>query len=145
VTIVAWLIVALALAVQPATQIRLLAEGGDSPIRERLEVVIRTPNDWRVLSDRFAPGESLPAVDFSSEMAVAIFVGPGRFSGYGVEIFSVVREGGHIVARYRRRLPATHRASSPVVGAPYQIVAIPRDRRSVTFIEVRDLGGTAHE
>jgi hypothetical protein len=78
-------------------------------------------------------------------MAVAIFVGPGRFSGYGVEIVSVAREGGHIVVRYRRRMPATRRASAPLGGAPYQIVAIPRDRRSVTFIEVRDLGSSAHE
>jgi hypothetical protein len=145
VAIVAWLILALALAVQPATQIRLLAEGGDSPIRERLEVVIRSPNEWQVLSDRFAPGKPPQAVNFSVEMAVAIFVGSGRFSGYRVEILSVVRDAGHIVVRYRRGMPDAPRASASVHGAPYQIVAIPRDRRSVKFIEVRDLGGPAHE
>ena len=146
VAIVAWLILALALAPEPATVVRLLAEGGDSPIRERLEVAIRTPNEWRVLSDRFAPGTSPAAVDFSSDMVVAIFAGPGRFSGYRVEILSVVRDGGQIVVRYRRRTPDGPRTSpTPVNGAPYQIVAVPRDRRSVKFVEVRDLGNSAHE
>jgi len=143
--IVAWLILALALAPEPATLIRLLAEGGDSPIRERLEVVIRTPNEWRVLSDRFAPGQSPAAVNFSDEMAVAIFVGPSRFSGYRVEIVSVAREAGNIVVRYRRRILDALHAPAPVNGAPYQIVAIPRDRRTVKFVEVRDLGSSAHE
>lgn len=141
----AWLLLALALAPEPATLVHLLAEGGDSPIRERLEVVVRTPNEWRVLSDRFAPGKSPAAVDFSSDMVVAIFVGPGRFSGYRVEILSVVRDGGNIVVRYRRRMLDGLRASTPVNGAPYQIVAVPRDRRSVKFVEVRDLGNSADE
>ena len=145
VAIVAWLVLALALQVQPATLVRLLAEGADSPIRERLEVVIRTPNEWRALSDRFAPGKSPATVDFSSEMAVAIFVGPGRFSGYRVEILSVVRDGGNIIVRYRRGMRDAPRASASVQGAPYQVVAIPRDRRGVKFIEVRELGTPARE
>jgi len=142
---VAWLILALVLAAEPATSVRLLAEDGDSPIRERLEAVIRTPNEWRLLSDRFAPGKPLRAVDFSSEMAVAIFVGPGRFSGYRVQILSVAREGGNIVVRYRRRPPGDTRVPALVNGAPYQILAVPRDRRIVKFVEIRDLGSSAHE
>jgi hypothetical protein len=130
---------ALALAVEPATLMRVVAEGGDSPIRVRSEVVIRTPDEWRALSNRVAPGKLPDTVNFAHEMAVAIFVGPGSFSGHRVEIFSVARERGAIVVRYRRRM-AHEGAGSAVNSAPYQIVAVPRDRRTVKFIEVRELG-----
>jgi hypothetical protein len=137
---VAYLILALAFAVEPATLIRAVAEGGDSPIRERLEVVIRTPDEWRALSNRFAPGKLPHAVNFAHEMAVGIFTAPGRFSGYRVEIISVAREGGAIVVRYQRRIAREGAGSLAVNSAPYQIVAVPRDRRRVKFIEVRELG-----
>jgi hypothetical protein len=137
---VTYLLLTLALAIEPATLVRVVAEGGDSPIRARSEVVIRTPDEWRALSYRLAPGTLQDTVNFAHEMAVAIFAGPGSFSGYRVEIFSVAREGGAIVVPYRRRMPREGAISVPVNSAPYQIVAVPRDRRSVKFIEVRELG-----
>jgi hypothetical protein len=74
------LTLALTLGAAPATLMRTVAEGSDSPIRERLEVVIRTPTEWQALSNRFAPppGASRTSApfDFAHEMAIGVFVGP---------------------------------------------------------------------
>jgi hypothetical protein len=132
------LAVILALVSAPATVVRTVAQGSDSPIRERTEVVIRTSEDWEKLSKRFAPNRPVASVDFSREMVVGLFAGFSRFSGLNVEIYSVAREGSGIVARYRERSINEGDARSDD-AAPYHLVAVPRDRRRVHFVEVRDL------
>jgi hypothetical protein len=137
------LILALILEIAPATLMRTVAEGIDSPVRERLEVVIKTPGEWQALSNRVAPGRTVQPIDFTQEMAVAVFVGPLHSSGARVDVFSVAREHGVIVVRYRVHRPSPHSPVAPIETAPYQILAIPRDRRPVRFIEEVDLTSPA--
>jgi hypothetical protein len=141
------LTLALTLGAAPATLMRTVAEGGDSRIRERLEVVIRTPAEWEALSNRLAPPPGAPRtfepIDFAHEMAVAMFVGPLHSSGARVDVFSVALENGAIVVRYRVHRPSQSGPGAQIETAPYQIVAIPRDRRRVRFIEVIDLTSAA--
>jgi hypothetical protein len=117
----------------PATLVRTVAEGTDSRIRERLEIVVRTSDEWRTLWNRLAPGRALPAVDFAQEMVVGAFLGRRPREGCVVEVVSVAREDANIVVRYREHLPGGQ--SRPGETAPYLLVAIPRDRRPVRFIQ----------
>jgi hypothetical protein len=137
------LILALILEIAPATLMRTVAEGVDSPIRERLEVVIRTPAEWQARSNRLAAGRPVQPVDFAHEMAVAVFVGPLHSPGAQVDVFSVARENGTIVVRYRVHRPSPRAPDVPIETAPYQILAVPRDRRPVKFIEEVDLTSPA--
>ena len=138
------LMLALTLEIAPATLMRTVAEGGDSPIRERFDAVIRTPVDWKALSDRLAFGRAVQPIDFSHEMAVAVFVGPLHAPGARVDIFSVARENGVIVVKYRVHRPPPNTPLAQIDTAPYQIIAVPRDRRHVRFIEVVDLTSSAN-
>jgi hypothetical protein len=117
----------------PATLVRTVAEGTDSPIREHLEIVVRTSDEWRTLWSRFAPGRAQPTVDFTQDMVVGVFLGQGPREGSVVEVVSVARENANIVVRYREHPPG--RQSRPGATAPYLLVAIPRDRRPVRFIQ----------
>jgi hypothetical protein len=148
------LTLALTLGAAPATLMRTVAEGSDSPIRERLEVVIRTPAEWEALSNRLAPplqrggrvGDpgAPPAsapIDFAHEMAVGVFVGPHHSANDRVDVFSVARDNGAIVVRYRVHRLSQSGAALQIDSAPYQVVAVPRDYRRVRFIEVIDLAG----
>jgi hypothetical protein len=157
------LAVALTLGAAPATLVRTVAEGSDSPIRERLEMVIRTPAEWQALSSRLArppatspapPPATSPAapaasrrpaepIDFAHEMAIAVFVGPHHSATDRVDVFSVARDNGAIVVRYRVRRPSPGSAAAQIGSAPYQVVAVPRDYRRVRFIEVIDLASPA--
>jgi hypothetical protein len=100
------LILALTIEIAPATLMRTVADGSGSPIRERLEVVIRTPVEWKALSNRLDSESTVRAIDFAHEMAVAVFVGPLHAPGARVDIFSVARENGAIVVRYRVHPPS---------------------------------------
>jgi len=138
------LILALTLEIAPATLLRTVAEGGDSPIRERLESVIRTPIEWKALSNRLASDSTAQAIDFAHEMAVAVFAGPLQAPGARVDIFSVAREDGVIVVRYRVHRPPPGTPVAQIDAAPFQILAVPRDRRHVRFIEEVDLTSSAN-
>jgi hypothetical protein len=138
------LILALMLEIAPATLMRTVAEGSDSPIRERLESVIRTPVEWKALWTRLASDSAVQAIDFAHEMAVAVFVGPLHAPGARVDIFSVARENGVIVVRYRVHRPPPGTPVAQIDAAPYQIIAVPRDRRHVRFIEEVDLTSSAN-
>jgi hypothetical protein len=138
------LILALTLEIAPATLMRTVAEGSDSPIRERLEAVIRTPAEWKALWNRLASNSTVQVIDFAQEMAVAVFVGPLHAPGARVDVFSVARENGVIVVRYRVHRPPPSTPVAQIDTAPYQIVAVPRDRRHVRFIEEVDLTSSAN-
>jgi hypothetical protein len=137
------LILALTLGIAPATLMRTVAEGSDSPIRERLETVIRTPAEWKALSNRLA-GHTVQPIDFAHEMAVAVFAGPLHSPGARVDVFSVARENGVIVVRYRVQQRSPGIPAPQIATAPYEILAVPRDRRHVRFIEEIDLTSSAH-
>jgi hypothetical protein len=136
------LFLVLALVPAPATLMRTVVEGTDSPLRERLEIVVKTPEEWQALWKRFAPERRPEAVDFEHEMVVGVFLGSHPVSGYRVEIFSVAREEGVIVVRYHLRAPREGTVLTLRESAPYQLVAVPRDARRIRFVEVRALGKT---
>jgi hypothetical protein len=117
---------------------RIVGEGADSAIHQRLEVVIRTPVEWEALWGRMASGKPPEPVDFAHEMVVAVFAGSRSSSGDRVEVFSVAREHGDIVVRYREHRPTGSTRTAPIETAPYQLVAIPRDQRHVRFFETVD-------
>ena len=137
------LTLALTLGAAPATLMRTVAEGGDSPIRERLEVVIRTPAEWQVLANRLAPPRTFAPIDFAHEMAIAVFAGPHHSANDRVDVFSVARDNGAIVVRYRVHRPPQSSAAGQIGSAPYRVIAVPRDYRRVRFIEVIDLASAA--
>lgn len=119
----------------PETWVRTVAEGADSPIREPIEVVVRSQPEWQALWSRLSPGHEPPTVDFSSEMLVGIIA--ARWStGLRLEVLRVSREDGAVVIRYRVVGTAVGHQLGDAQTHPYQIIAIPRDRRRVRFLEV---------
>jgi hypothetical protein len=127
--------------VTPATLMRTIAEGANSPIRERLDVIVRTEAEWRALIDRVSLGKRAEGVvDFDHEMVVGVFVGPHPSTGYRAEVFNVARKGGNIVVWYRVHPPANVSREAPTETAPYHLVVVPRDQRRITFVEVREVG-----
>jgi hypothetical protein len=71
-------------------------------------------------------------------MVIAVFAGSRSSSGYRAEVFSVAREHGDIVVRYREHRHTGSASTAPIETAPDQLVAIPRDRRHVKFLVIVD-------
>jgi hypothetical protein len=118
-------------------QLRTVVEGADSPILERLEIVVRSQQEWQALWSRLSPGRELPTVDFLSDMLVGI-VAPGSSTELRLEVLSISHEDGALVVRYRvGRRPNAGQLDGAHTH-PYQVVAIPKTRRRVRFLEVLD-------
>ena len=117
---VSWLVVAGVSAQAPRT----IEKGDQSNVDDPTQVVIRDGTEWRKLWQRHAPDRPLPAVDFSKESVVAVFMGSRPTAGYGIAILSTTEGGGALIVRYRETRPVPGRALAQVLTFPYHIVAI---------------------
>jgi protease stability complex PrcB-like protein len=121
-----WLIL-LALQIPMDAQIALrpIATGAQSGIASPRQAVIRTAAEWDALWRDHQASAPKPAVDFSKETVVAVFLGSRPTSGYEVAIVSAAEEGGVLRVRYRETRPPADAITAQVMTFPFQIVAIP--------------------
>ena len=104
-----------------------------------LRLVITTPGGWQQFwSERFAgqlPMPPLPAVDFASEMVVAVSTGQKPSGGFSIRIESVAERGAELEAVVLETAPG---AACVVTGAlthPFDVIRVPRANRTVRFVE----------
>jgi len=76
-----------------AVSITAIEKGFDSGVEEALQVAIRTEAEWHAFWRRHASNTQLPrappAVDFSAEMVICVFMGTQSTGGYSIEIKSI--------------------------------------------------------
>lgn len=122
-----------AVLMQPAgPAFRVLDRGGQSGIEEARQVAATTPDQfgalWRQHSQR-----PRPAVDFSKESVVGIFLGTRTTAGYGVEIVSIAPSDSGTLVRCRELAPPSDAVTAQILTFPYVIVAVPALRLPVRF------------
>lgn len=93
--------------------------------------VITNAADWADLWKRVGRAEPLPQVDFSTEMALAVFAERDEARQGSIELLSATEEGGALVVRYRARVEAGAGPSSP-----YHAIVTPKSEFPVSFIPV---------
>ncbi|MFH2202085.1 MAG: zf-HC2 domain-containing protein [Elusimicrobiota bacterium] len=96
--------------------------------------VLKTAAEWADLHRRVPFAASLPAADFTQEMAVVIFADRSMTKSRTVEVVSVAEQEGRLLVRYRTAVDEAKDA--PVPSAPYHIVVVPRSDLPFTFIQV---------
>lgn len=118
----------------PAPAVRTIGKGPMSGIDAPRQVTIRTGANWSALWHEHAPGgQAMPAVDFSKEMVLGVFLGSRPTSGYGVQIVRTVNASGTLIVQYVETGPAPGTVSAQVVTAPYHLVAVPKHDGEVRF------------
>ena len=80
---------------------RLVERGGQSRIDQPRQVTARTDAEWTALWREHSPGRPAPAVDFSREMVLGVFLGSRPTPGYGVEIAGTRQQGGELPRAFR--------------------------------------------
>ncbi|HZT78489.1 MAG TPA: protease complex subunit PrcB family protein [Vicinamibacterales bacterium] len=120
---VSWLAVA---ATASAQTPRTIDKGEQSNIDDAKQVVIRDAAAWRALWQQHAPDRPMPAIDFSKESVVAVFLGSKPTAGYNVTILSTTEGGGALIVRYRETRPSAGGVTAQVLTFPYHIIAIPK-------------------
>lgn len=143
----AFAVLALALGCLPAAQAEqtipftTIASGTQSGIRTMMEVVIRTPIEWNVLWRKHATGprytSTVPRVDFSREMVIAVFAGEAP-SRTVVSIVRVVRRADRLEAYVR--VADLHPGPAFVeqsTATPFHIVRLPRSALVLVFLPAK--------
>lgn len=138
-----WLLVAALLQGSPSASVRSLEKGSQSFVDDLKPVTARTADEWNAVWKQHAPGRPVPAVDFSREMVVGIFIGSRNSAGYSVEIVGVEKQAatvggpGGIVVRYKETAPGRAAVTAQIVTSPYDLVAVPKQDGTVRFEKIQ--------
>ena len=97
------------------------------------QLVARTDAEFRALWQRHAPGRPVPAVDFNTNMVIAVFLGSRPSGGYQVQITGVRAEGNGLVVQWSEARPGPGQVAASVMTAPSHIVTVPRHGGEVRF------------
>lgn len=124
-------IAVLALAVGPA--VTTVARGSMSAITEAKQVVVRSSAEWNALWKEHGAAQPVPAVDFSKELVVAVFLGSRPTGGFGVEVVSTRVEGDALIVEYAEQRPGRSDIVSQVLTSPFHIVKLPAHTGSIRF------------
>ena len=92
--------------------------------------------EWGALWKENGAKSPLPAVDFSREMVVGVFVGTRSTAGYGVEIVRAIGNSSTLVVEYVETAPSRDTITAQVLTAPYHLAAIPKRDGTVVFKKV---------
>ena len=75
------------------------------------------------------PGDPLPTIDFSAEMAIAIELGARPMAGFGIDVQRVSRRGPDLIVHVVEVPPCLGAA---VITSPVAAVAVPRTAGAVS-------------
>ena len=119
-----------------APTMKTIERGQTSWIDSPRQAVARTPEEWAKLYRAHAPDKQPPAVDFSRDMVLAVFLGSRPTAGFGVEIIGTKEVNGALVVQYRQTQPPPGAITAQVITTPYQMVAVPARAGDVKFEKV---------
>lgn len=113
-----------------------VAQGASSGVEEPRQVVVRSPAEWDTLWKSHAGPQAAPAVDFSTSMVAAVFLGERPTGGYRVEIVGVRREKDALVVEYVERAPGAADIVTQILTSPFHIVKLPQFNGPIRFRKV---------
>jgi PrcB C-terminal len=105
---------------------RTIEKGDQSNVDDARQVLVRTDAEWTRLWQQHAPDRPRPAVDFSKEMVVGVFMGSRNNAGFSTAVVSTTDAKGTLLVRYTETVPGAGTVSAQVITFPYHLVAIPK-------------------
>jgi len=133
-------LVAIALWQAPMT-LTNVARGGVSDIQEPKEIVVKTAAEWQQLWRAHGAGQAPPAVDFTTRMAVGVFLGSRTTGGFSVQITAAEVVDGTLVVRYTESTPGPGAMLAQVITAPFHLVSVEKFDGPVRFEKRQKTGG----
>ena len=111
-----------------------ISQSEDSGVEEARQIVVRTAEAWKALWREHAPGQPMPAVDFTKSMVVGVFLGSRNTAGYRVTITGIDTGGSGAVVTYREDRPGARDVLAQVITFPHHLVRVERISGDVKFV-----------
>jgi hypothetical protein len=115
-----------------------IAKGEVSGQQLAKQVTIRTGAEWKALWTEHAPTAKMPAVDFSKNMVVGIFLGSKPSAGHEVEITGLRTQDKDVIVEYVQKQPGRGTMAAQILTEPFHLVAVPKHEGTVRFLHVPD-------
>ena len=131
---VSWLSASLLMA--QTQSFSTVAKGDASEQQTARQVTVRTAAEWKALWKDHAPTAKMPAVDFSKDMVVGVFLGSKPSAGHDVEIVGVRMEEKDLIVEYVQKQPGRGTLAAQILTEPYHLVSVPRYAGNVRFANV---------
>jgi len=116
--------------------VRSLDKGAMSGVDTARQVSVRTADQWEALWREHGSPRQRPAVDFSKELVVAVFMGTRSTAGFATEIVGYRSAGPglkDVIVEYRETVPSRDSITAQILTAPHHIAVIPKQAGTVTF------------
>jgi VWFA-related protein len=120
-----------------ALPIKTLDKGTQSNVEDARQVVVRSADELTKLWTQHSPDRKPPAVDFSQNMVVAVFMGSRPTAGFQIEIVGTREEAGALVVQYREVIPTIRAMTAQVLTMPYHLALVPKRAGEVRFEKVK--------
>jgi hypothetical protein len=120
----------------PQPSFTSIAKGNVSGQQTAKQVTVRTAAEWKALWKEHSPTEKMPAVDFSRDMVVGVFLGTKPSDGHEVEIVGVRTEEKDLVVEYVQKQPGRGTMAAQILTEPFHLVSVPKHPGTVRFIHV---------
>ncbi|GAB3437678.1 hypothetical protein GCM10027320_24610 [Massilia solisilvae] len=116
-----------------AVPVKLIDFVGNSGVQNAREVVVKDAASWAALwSEHAGKDKALPAVDFSKQMVVGVFLGP-VMSCESLRLDGATNDGKQIRVSYTHMLPPMGVMCIATVAYPSQLFVIDRSDLPVVF------------
>jgi hypothetical protein len=113
---------------------RTIEKGDQSNVDDAKQVLVRTEAEWTRLWQQHNPDRPKPAVDFSKEMVVGVFMGSRPNAGFSTAITSAMAANGALIVHYNETMPGPGAVTAQILTFPYHLVAIGKaDVKDVKF------------
>lgn len=113
--------------------LRSVEKGAESMVEAQRQVTVRDGAEWTTLWHAHSWDRPEPAIDFSREMVVGVFMGTRPTAGFAIEIVGVRASATGVIVDYRETTPDRGAITAQILVSPYHLVAIPKRTGTVTF------------
>ena len=96
-------------------------------------MVIRTQADWDRFWTTIVGVETVPPVELTGNMAVAVLLGDRPTAGYTVTIAGVQRVEDRLDVNYRVRAPQPNEITAQVITSPFAVAIVPSSPLPIAF------------
>src|SRR5215213_3319724 len=117
----ALLLTAMVAAQTPGISFTTIAKGDVSGQQTSKQVTVRSDAEWKALWKDHAPTGKMPAVDFSKNIVVGIFLGSKPSAGHDVEIVGVRMQDQDLVVDYVQKQPGRGTMAAQMLTEPYHL------------------------
>ena len=123
----------------PTVNYEILLEGTYSGIRQPIQRVITTQEQWEKLWKEhvsvLVPQPPVPEVDFENFVVVALFSGEKNTSGYQVKVKEIVPAQNNVLVRYKFVEPAANSFTLQVITQPFVLLKIQKPAGTIQLTQ----------